>query len=335
MTARLEEISNWLMELLPHVTVNSLNYIESDASARRYLRCVLDGTSHIIMDTVPGQEQVNFVKIAKILTTNKINAPEIIHNDLERGLILMNDFGDKTYLSVLESPNQANANQLYLNAISSLINIQQISKHTAELAVMDNAYIDNRLQVFKTWYLQQHLKIEIDSKIDFLLSELHKIFAVAFSDLPQMFVHVDYHSRNLMYLSDTSSPGVLDFQDAMFGPMTYDLVSLFQDAYITWPRQQVENWVRIYYNAAVTAGLIDSCDFKTFLRNFDMVGLQRHIKNLGVFARLKYRDNKPNYLNSIPVLLNYIMDSCYRYPELAILQEFLEEHVLHRNPISA
>lgn len=327
MTLRFAEISSWLTNLFPAGEIRSLSYIESDASARKYLRCNLNGESYIIMDTTPGQEQINFAKVAKVFSDNKINAPVIITNDLERGLILMNDFGDQTYLGVLKRSDPETIDRLYLDAIYSLINIQNVAK-SADFAVMDNDYIANRLDIFKTWYLQKHLQIELDSKIDIIIAGLHKIFADAFNELPQVLVHLDYHCRNLMYVPHSNMPGILDFQDAMFGPITYDLVSLFQDAYITWPRQQVEAWVKVYYDLATAAGLLDVQNFDVVIRNFDLVGLQRHIKNLGVFARLYHRDNKAAYLNHVPTLLTYIMDTCNRYDELADLRAYLTDNVL-------
>lgn len=327
MTLRFAEISSWLAVLFPAGEIKSLNYIESDASARKYLRCSLNGESYIIMDTTPGLEQVNFVKIAKMLSANKINSPTIIHNDFERGLILMNDFGDQTYLGILKKANPEKIDKLYIDAIHALINIQNIAE-SADFAVMDNAYIADRMDVFKTWYLQKHLQMELNSQTDTLIDGLYKIFANAFNELPQVVVHLDYHSRNLMYVPNSSSPGILDFQDAMLGPMTYDLVSLFQDAYITWPRQQVESWVKNYYDLAIAAGLLNDQSFDALMRNFDLVGLQRHIKNLGVFARLHHRDNKSAYLNHIPDLLSYIMDTCNRYGELSDLRSYLTANVL-------
>lgn len=156
---------------------------------------------------------------------------------------------------------------------------------------------------------------------------MQELFAGVFTELPPVFVHLDYHCRNLMHVP-ANNPGVLDFQDAMLGPATYDLVSLLQDAYITWPRDYVESWVSTYASMAISAGIIPPTDNTTLLRNFDLVGLQRHIKNLGVFARLHHRDNKSNYLNDMPTLIDYISTTCARYNELNWLQEFITEEVL-------
>lgn len=329
MLSRFTEISNWLAELFPTSKIESPTYIESDASARKYLRCIINNESYIIMDTAPGDEIANFVNIAKLLDSNQINAPKIIHSNLANGLLLMNDFGTQTYLNVLKNSNFEKVQQLYLDAIYALVKIQKININS-NLPIMDKAYIINRLDVFKTWYLQKHLAIDVDADVELLIADLCKIFVQAFNELPSTLVHVDYHSRNLMYLEDATNPGILDFQDAMFGPPTYDLVSLFQDAYITWPRAQVEEWVRTYYDLATASGIIPLQDFNKVLRNFDMVGLQRHIKNLGVFARLHHRDNKSNYLHDIPTLLRYITEACNRYSELKDLGIYLKTRVLEQ-----
>lgn len=332
MVSRLTEIRIWLTELFPEKEIVSLKYIESDASARKYLRCTLGTEQYIIMDTTPGQEQINFTKIAKLFAANKINAPQIISNNLEQGLMLMNDFGNKTYLATMNETDIVVANKLYQDALTALLKIQRISTKSADIPTMDNAYIEVRLQVFSEWYLQQHLKITVDNDIKALLLWLNKVFTEVFYELPQVVVHVDYHCRNLMHITDGDNPGILDFQDAMIGPITYDLVSLFQDAYITWPRKQVEQWLRVYYDKANALGLLQNQPFEAFLRNFDLVGLQRHLKNLGVFARLHHRDNKSAYLDSIPCLLSYITGTCSRYAELAALEDFLKENVLEKVP---
>ena len=330
MSNRLGEIKAWLTNCFPNVELSNLQYIQADASDRKYLRLKLSELSFIVMDTKPGDSLSNFIKIAGILDLNKVTVPKIIHQDIERGLILMNDFGASTYLSTLKSADLPTANKLYQDALVSLIKIQGISNNTNihDLPVMEAEYISNRLNVFKTWYLQQHLKLETDSKLDSMLHDLQTLFLSAFQTASPVFVHLDYHSRNLMHLPNTNNPGVLDFQDAMFGPPTYDLVSLFQDAYINWPRAQVESWVTTYKNMAVDAGILPQQETSSLLRNFDIVGLQRHIKNLGIFARLHYRDKKSNYLPDMPTLINYIVATCDRYPELARLLEFFKEHIL-------
>lgn len=327
MTTRPGEIKQWLTTIFPNIDLSSLKYIQADASDRKYLRLSLTELSFIIMDAKPGPELNRFIKIAEILSQHQVNVPQIIATDLPSGLILMTDFGTDTYLSVLQHATEPAINNLYRDALTSLIKIQSIAKgsNAHQLPLMGAEYINDRLNVFKTWYLEKHLQLEIDAEINQLIHSMQKLFTDVFQEQTQVFVHLDYHCRNLMYLPYGNNPGVLDFQDAMFGPITYDLVSLFQDAYITWPREKVESWILDYSNMAYAAGLINKIDLQQMLRHFDMVGLQRHIKNLGVFARLHHRDNKSNYLNDIPTLLEYIIDTCNRYPELSMLLEFLNK----------
>lgn len=330
MTVRLQEIKDWITSLFPTIDLRKLNYMQSDASSRKYLRLETPDNSFVIMDTKPDKELDNFISLARILAAHKINVPEIIHCNSAQGLVLLNDFGSETYLEAMRNANSEQTDKLYLDAIATLIKIQSIPRDNSigyDLNSMDTAYISNRLDVFKEWYLQKHMGVTIDSRINAIIAKMQTLFNSVFLELPPVFVHVDYHCRNLMHVS-ANNPGVLDFQDAMIGPATYDLVSLFQDAYITWSRSYVESWVSTYQNMAVSAGIIPSISNNALLRNFDLVGLQRHIKNLGVFARLHHRDHKSNYLNDIPTLLEYINTTCTRYTELNWLQEFIKEEVL-------
>ncbi len=329
MTTRPGEIKHWLNSIFPNVDLSSLKYIASDASDRKYLRLTLAELSFIIMDSKPSTDLNNFIKIANILSTHNINVPHIIDSCPKLGLILMTDFGSQTYLSKLKSSDPATIDRLYTDALTALVNIQSIAKDSqTDLPVMNTAYISNRLNVFTEWYLQRHLRIEPDEHTIRLIQDLEQLFTQEFNSQPQVFVHLDYHSRNLMYVNDIANPGILDFQDAMLGPITYDLVSLFQDAYITWPRSQVELWIAQYAQIAQAAGILTQIDMPKLLRSFDLVGLQRHIKNLGVFARLHYRDQKSHYMHDMPTLMGYILTTCGRYPELTVMLEFLKEIIL-------
>lgn len=310
---KLAEIKRWLTGLFPDDNLNELHYIQADASDRKYLRLSLLDKSYIIMDTKPGQEMRNFINLAKILQAHNINAPQIIASSPEQGLLIMNDFGTQTYLNILKHADIKTANRLYTDAIIALIKIQNIQ--IDNLPSMNSEYIANRMEVFKTWYLQKHLNFTINHKIQSMLNDLQELFINTFQEQPPVLVHLDYHCRNLMYLEQAHNPGILDFQDAMFGPPSYDLVSLFQDAYIVWSRAQVEAWVNLYNTLSPKNPVT--------MRNFDLVGLQRHIKNLGIFARLHYRDHKSNYLQDIPTLLNYITETCNSYPELTALGELI------------
>lgn len=328
MTFRQQEINVWLSNLFPNEQINT-KYLQSDASARQYLRLQLPHISYVIMDTKPDQELINFIQIAKILHAHKITVPEIIHGNMQAGLILMSDFGSETYQTALEQSPANKIDSLYLDALNTLVKIQQIDVAGLldyTFPVMQEEYIKVRLEVFSTWYLQTHLSMNIDNNVLQCLEKMQQLFCKVYTELPQALVHVDYHCRNLMVIPN-NNPGVLDFQDAMYGPITYDLASLFQDAYITWPRAKVETWLATYYDIAVATKIMPAISFEAFLRNFDLVGLHRHLKNLGVFARLHHRDNKSNYLPHIPVLLQYIHETCNRYNELSWLQEFIMEEV--------
>lgn len=312
MTNRLSQINTWLSSLLPDL--HRVEAIQADASSRNYYRAYAGPSTYIVMDTEPGEELLNFIQIANRLQ-GCVTVPTIIQQDLAHGLLLLTDFGTETYLKALEVADSNRVDQLYMDALIAMHKLQTV---TAPLPNMDSEYISQRLNVFTTWYLQRHLQIAMDAT---LLQDLHELFTNCFQTQKQVFVHVDYHCRNLMVLAD-GNPGIIDFQDAMLGPITYDLVSLFQDAYITWPRPQVEAWVSSF------AKLVGLQDGPQLLREFDLVGLQRHLKNLGVFARLHHRDGKSHYLPHIPTLLNYITSTCENYPELAKLHEFMRSNVL-------
>jgi N-acetylmuramate 1-kinase len=329
MTTRLGEINQWLAEIFPDHDLSLLKYIQADASDRKYLRLTLATDSYIVMDSRPGVELQNFIDIAKLLSEHQVNVPKIINTDTTRGLILMHDFGSHTYLNMLQAASPDQVNKLYSDALKSLIKIQSIGnrENSFGLPVMNAEYISGRMEVFKSWYLQKHLQREVDPTAQDLIDHMQMLFLDVFENQPQVLVHLDYHSRNLMYLTHGDNPGILDFQDAMYGPITYDLVSLFQDAYITWPRSKVEAWIELYAAMALDAALINTQEADNLLRNFDLVGLQRHVKNLGVFARLHHRDQKSHYLNDIPTLLKYIVSTCERYPELHKFLGYLRDTV--------
>lgn len=329
MTSRQQEICAWVSSLLPDANLDTIQHMQSDASPRKYIRVHANNKSYVIMDTTPGQELINFIKLAQILVQHEVSAPHIIGYSLNLGLALLSDLGDTTYLQRFKNADTSEVDSLYLDALSNLIKMQLIPTAASvgyAFKTMDDDYIQNRLEVFNTWYLQKHLQLPASDQTSQLILQLQKIFSTAFTELPKVFVHVDYHCRNLMFMHDRN-PGVLDFQDAMLGPVTYDLVSLLQDAYITWPRSQVEKWVSTYREMAESAGILIGVDQFAILRNFDLVGLQRHIKNLGIFARLHHRDGKSNYLHDMPTLLKYITSTCARYPELTWINEWLTTKV--------
>lgn len=330
MTTRLETIKTWLSHVLPVTTNSRLHYLQSDASSRRYLRYIVGGQSYIIMDDSKSDSGLlNFVALSDLLLTHKINVPQILAMDLEAGLLLLSDLGDNTYLRVLRESTQERIDSLYLDALTGLLKLQRIDVQCCkfDFKVMDAVYIADRLSVFKQWYLQEHLGLTLTDDVLQTIAYVQEIFVVAYAAQPHTFVHVDYHSRNLMVTS-ANNPGMLDYQDAMLGPVTYDLVSLLQDAYIEWPREMVESVVNTYSDLAIRAGIMPSSISNVeLLKYFDLVGLHRHLKNLGVFARLHYRDGKSGYLQDIPMLLRYIIRTCERYAELGVLLEFMQRHL--------
>lgn len=328
MTLRQQEINAWISGLMPDVDLSNLQYLQADASQRKYLRLQLASNSYIIMDTKPNQELLNFTNIARIFHKHDLNVPEIINSNYELGLLLISDLGSITYQDALSNATPGRADHLYFDAIKSLIKLQQIDPIQADylFGSMDANYIQIRMDIFCEWYLKTHLGLTIDSNINGMLLRMQKLFSQVFISSPTHLVHVDYHCRNLM-LTDSNNPGILDFQDAMQGPYVYDLVSLFQDAYITWDRPRIESWVNMYRELAITAGLIPQLSLEEVLWTFDLVGLQRHIKNLGIFARLHHRDQKSSYINDMPTLLRYISSTCNRYSELNWLSEFIVEAV--------
>jgi hypothetical protein len=249
-----------------------------------------------------------------------VHAPQILAQDTSLGFVLMSDLDDRCYLNEL---NADTADALYGDAISALVSMQMIQNG---LPPYDAGRLQAEMDLFEPWYLNRHLGIELDAN---QRGELENIFALLIQSAlsqPQVFVHRDYHSRNLMLVDDIN-PGVIDYQDAVIGPVTYDLVSLFKDCYIEWPRHKVERWLDVWLGK--TSIDID-VDHATFLRWFDLMGVQRHLKVLGIFARLNYRDGKPRYLDDMPLTLKYVIDTCHHYAELAPLLKLLQKTVLTR-----
>lgn len=321
---RAEAILGWLQDSLGSA-LHSFTPASSDASFRRYFRAAHAHGCYIVMDAPPERENVaNFVKVAQLLKQIPVNVPGIICQDLARGFLLLEDFGDRHYLQVLDNDN---ADCLYEAALESLFKLQSgVDSRECDLPRYDAALLKRELDIFNQWFIQGLLHLNIDTEMRDLLENAEKVLIDSALQQPQVCVHRDYHSRNLMYLGNCE-PGILDFQDAVIGPVTYDLVSLLKDCYIAWPEERVEQWMSAYYRRLLHAGLID-CDLVTFRRWFDLMGMQRHLKAIGIFSRLHLRDGKPNYLGDIPRTLDYVLKVCARYPEFAALQSFLQQQVL-------
>ncbi len=315
--SRLSLLNAWVTTVLPDTSFHIVP-VAGDASFRRYFRVNADNQRFIAMDAPPALENCEpFIAIANAFQQSPVRLPEIIALDLEKGFLLLSDFGDQQLLPIL---NDDSADKLYRSAIDVLMQIQRCeSVANYALPRFDDAQYWREFDIFFTWYLQKHQQKTISRDEEQELKKYYQLLIDSAHEQPAVFVHRDYHSRNIM-LCDDGELGVLDFQDALHGPVTYDLVSLLRDCYIAWPQSQIENWVRYFYEEK---NLSLCVDFSTFLRWFDWMGLQRHLKCLGIFSRLYYRDQKNGYLKDIPRVHNYAISICDRYPELAGLKKYL------------
>ena len=319
---RLAAIYDWLSALKsPRTRPESLRPASADASFRRYFRVDEEsGGSLIVMDAPPPQEDVRpFLQVAELFGSTGVTVPIALATDVERGFLLLSDLGSTTYLKQL---NPGTAHKLYMDAIEALV-LLQVHSRPGKLPEYDRDLLTRELMLFPDWYLGKHLNATLS---DDQRNSLDKVFELLLANnlaQPQVYVHRDYHSRNLMVL-DKGNPGILDFQDAVYGPITYDLVSLLRDAYIQWDEEMVLDWAIRYWERARRAGLPVSHDVDAFYRDFEFMGLQRHLKVLGIFARLYHRDGKDGYLNDIPLVMEYTRKTAYRYKEFAPLIKLLD-----------
>ena len=297
----------------------SLTPASEDASFRRYFRASFeDGRSFVAMDAPPGKEDCRpFVRIAAMLREAGVNAPEVFAQDLDRGFLLLGDLGTRTYLQELAAND---APRLFGDATDALVRWQLATRPDA-LPPYDEALLRRELALFPDWYAGRHLNRKISEK-DSLESIFDLLVKSALAQ-PAVYVHRDYMPRNLMVCEP--NPGVLDFQDAVLGPITYDMVSLVRDAFVSWDEEQVLDWTVRYWEKAKRAQLPVQADFAEFWRAFEWMGLQRHLKVLGIFARIRYRDGKPKYLEDAPRFLGYARAVSTRYAALAPLAKLLDE----------
>jgi len=315
---RTESLDNWL-KLQFHATPYSFSPASADASFRRYFRVTLPDRTLIVMDAPPTHEDCKpFIHIAKWLRDAGVNAPEVLAQDLAQGFLLLSDLGDRTYLAALD---ENSAHVLYRDAAEALIKIQ-LSSRNGVLPNYDDALLKREMRLFSDWYVRCHLQSELSPVQAAQLEQIFDLLNQNILAQGQVFVHRDYHSRNLMV--SERNPGVLDFQDAVHGAITYDLVSLLKDAYISWDEERVLDWTIRYWQKAQKAGLPVNTDFAAFYRDFEWMGAQRHIKVLGIFARLRYRDGKDAYLKDMPLVLSYLRKTCERYRELHPMAQLLD-----------
>ncbi len=300
--------------------------VSGDASFRRYFRLKSHGMSWILMDAPPEKENSHpFVSIAKAWEPLEIHAPVVHAVDFAQGYMLLSDLGDDLYLGQL---NEDTADELYSRAFAALTRLQQcqdISGHP--LPAYDRELLQREMDLFRDWLVADLLAIELGPGVRHLFSEVSEYLADAALEQPRVCVHRDYHSRNLLVDGD-NTPGVIDFQDAVIGPITYDLVSLLRDCYIEWPDMRVYGWVDQFGELLVADGLLAEYDRETFYRWFDLMGAQRHLKAAGIFARLWLRDGKSGYLTDIPRTLNYIIRVAGRYDSLLTFAAWLQEVVV-------
>lgn len=317
---RQRKIENWLGDLYPgrHFILTPAS---ADASFRRYFRATDGaGATFVVMDAPPQREDcAPWLHVQQLFEAAGVHVPHVHAQDLAHGFLLLSDLGATTYLNAFSADN---TRALYDDAIDALIRIQCASRPD-ELPVYDRALLKRELDLFPDWYIARHLNITLtDAQQKTLATAFDKILAVNLAE-PQVYVHRDYHSRNLMVASP--NPGIIDFQDAVYGPISYDLVSLFKDAYVQWPEELVLDWVVRYWQKARQAGLPVRADFGEFYRDYEWMGVQRHIKVLGIFARLWHRDGKDGYLKDMPLVMSYLRTACERYRDLGPLLKLLDE----------
>jgi aminoglycoside/choline kinase family phosphotransferase len=320
---RQKQIQAWLDDLFPGRSF-TLAPASADASFRRYFRATQDdGTTRIVMDAPPAKEDCRpWLLVQELFQNAGAHVPEVLAKDLERGFLLLSDLGNATYLQAV---NPDNAVSLYADAIASLIRIQAASR-PAVLPDYDRALLRRELDLFPEWYLASHHRLELSGTEKASLETVfERILAVNLAE-PRVFVHRDYHSRNLMHIGAAGerNPGIIDFQDAVYGPISYDMVSLLKDAYIEWDEDLALDWLVRYWEQARKAGLPVAADFGEFFRDYEWMGVQRHVKVLGIFARLYHRDGKDGYLKDLPLVARYLRKACERYGELSPLRKLLD-----------
>lgn len=303
--------------------------VSGDASFRRYFRLQAEHSSYICVDA-PAEHENNpqFVKVATMLAS--LNAPKVIAKDYEQGFMLLSDLGDQLLLPLLlaaQNKQQATVDKLYRASIDTIIQMQQIASK-AELPAYDQKLLTMEMELFRDWFVAKHLKLELTAAEHNMLSKTFRLLSDSAEQQPQVFVHRDFHSRNIM-LDANQAPAIIDFQDAVYGPITYDLLSLLRDCYIQWPAEQLDNWMHYYLEQAnAQLELERKIEKEEFRKWFDWMGLQRHIKVAGIFSRLNYRDGKAGYLKDLPLTLTYIVQQLENYSQLQPFKDFMQHRIL-------
>ncbi len=323
---RRDALLEWLKSVA-ELRVRHMEPASADASFRRYFRVYADGAQYIAMDAPPDKELSDpFVRVAGWLNAMGLNSPRVLAADLESGFLLLTDLGNRQYLEELQRRPER-AEELYRDAIGALLQMQREgSRYQAQLPPYDRALLTRELGLFRDWLCGTHLQLDFSDKEQAAWERSCEFLIAAALQQPRVFVHRDYHSRNLMVCAG-NNPGILDFQDAVEGALTYDLVSLLRDCYIDWPQEFVET-LALEFHAASRDRVDDDYDQAAFLRDFDLSGVQRQLKAAGIFARLEIRDGKAGYLAEVPRTLRYILERAPQHPELAFLEAFIAERCL-------
>jgi len=318
---RLTHLHGWIKENLGDIQY-SLSPVSSDASFRRYFRLTSKYHQYIAVDSPPEKESNDsFVNITHLLEAEGLPVPHIHYSSLDFGFFLLSDLGDELLLNIL---NENNADELYSKALNALTIIQQTP--AISLPLYDEQLLLQEMELFREWYLTKHLSLQLTDGENLILRDTFKSLANSALQQPQVFVHRDFHSRNLMKI-EGKHPGIIDYQDAVLGPITYDLVSLLRDCYIKWPSEKVMEFTLSFFKNITDTGAVSNLEEKTFIKWFDLMGIQRHLKAIGIFSRLNIRDQKPNYLDDIPRTLAYIESVADNYPETLKLYEFIKNKV--------
>ena len=318
---RLSRLHRWIKEILGDVPY-TLKPASEDASFRRYFRLLSEHGQYIAVDAPPEKEANEaFANVTHLLAAEGLPVPHIHYSFMDSGYFLLDDFGNTLFLDIL---NAENADSLYSSALEALIIIQQIPagslpKYSQELLLQE-------MELFQQWFLTRLLDVKLSSSSQQVLRNVFAHLKNNALDQPQVFVHRDYHSRNLMKI-DANWPGIIDYQDAVCGPLTYDAVSLLRDCYIKWSPDRVQAWALDYKDSLMKKNIVSCISNETFLKWFDLMGIQRHLKAIGIFARLNLRDEKPDYLKDIPRTLEYVKSVAPKYPETHELANFINEKV--------
>jgi aminoglycoside/choline kinase family phosphotransferase len=328
--ARLEQLERWLTKLFGTRDFG-ITTASADASFRRYFRVSRGEDTWIAMDAPPGKEDMEpYIRIAAMLVDVGVNAPRVLERNDTEGFLLNSDLGSLTYLMHLDAG--ADPDPLYEDAIDALLRIQAHGQaHASRLPPYDEALLRREMGLFPEWFCGRHLDLELSGDEAVAMAGTFDVLVAEALAQPRVFVHRDYHSRNLMVGDGARhgpNPGILDFQDAVCGPVTYDLVSLLRDCYVAWPLERVHEWVARFRAGAGRLGVDVGTSEEGFLRWFDLMGVQRHLKAIGIFARLWHRDGKRGYLKDIPRTLGYVRAVSAAYRELQPLKMFIDARVL-------